>query len=272
MKKIILLILSTLLLYSCGVNRVYTPANYGSIKKYIAKPIYSDTVVKANYISLNITSGKHPHQENKTNNIKGAGTYYTSKKIDADSKIMAAIYYHKSISSKKSNLYYGIGFNYGNYNFNPSLNDIIKENEFQNFYIINPKIGLSFKKTSSKFDYHFIGLELNYNYEGGSYLDKLSKIPSSSSIKVVNEKSMFSYNLFTELLFKMNTDNTFGLGLFAGGIIGLNEAKYDINYNDGKGFGGLTISYRFKNTTFSLVSESAARKIQSINYSISYEF
>ena len=54
MKKTFLLIISIFCLYSCGVNRVYTPASYGNLKTYTVKPIYIDTVVKANYISLNL--------------------------------------------------------------------------------------------------------------------------------------------------------------------------------------------------------------------------
>ena len=270
MKRILLLIFSILIFCSCGVNRVYTPANYGATKKYVAKPIYKDTIVSANYISLSFSDGKHPHVINTRNSSPGLG--YSSKNTIADTKTIGNINYHTSTSYKKSNFYYGIGFSYGKYNFKNSLDDIIVENESRSFYIINPKIGLSFKKISSNFDFHFIGLELNYNYENGAYQDKLSEITPSSSIRVVNEESLFSLNLFSELLYKVNTNNSIGFGLYFGGIIGLNETKYNIKDNDGKGFGGFTFSYRLKKTTFSLVSESAAKNIQSINYGINYQF
>ena len=271
-KTLLVLFVSILLLCSCGVNRVYTPASYGNLKSYTAKPIYKDTITKSNYISLSLISGKHPHEENKVNHIKGLGSFYSSKNIEADTKFMASVNYHTSSSYKKSNFYYGVGLNYGSYKFKTALDNVIEENETQSFFIFNPKIGGSLKHSTAKLDYHFIGLEFNYHYESGSYLKQLSKITPSNSVIVVNEKSLLSYNLFSELLLKINSDNTFGLGLFVGGILGLNETKYNITNNEGKGFGGLTFSYRHKKITFSIVAESGARKVQSINYGLSYQF
>lgn len=255
MKKISLFVLSILALHSCGVNRVYTPANYAASKKYVAKPLYNNENATANYISLSISKGEHPYLEQKS-----------------DTKLISSLNFHHSKTYKKYNYYLGLGLNYGSYNFKNSLENIILENETKNFYIINPKIGFSFKKSYSKIEYHFIGLELNYNYENGAYHKKLADINTSSSIRVVNEKSLFSFNFFTEILYKLNTNNTLGIGLFGGDIIGLDEKKYNIEDNDGTSFGGLTLSYRFKKYTLAFVTESGARNIQSINYSFTYQF
>lgn len=256
MKQLLLIItLIALTFSSCNVNRVYTPANYGVTKRYIAKPIYKDKDVSATYISLGVSTGKHP---------------YSSEEI-ADTKFIGSLNIHQSKSIKRFNFYYGIGFSYGNFNFKNSLDDVIKQNESQSFYIINPKIGMSIKKSSSKFDFHFIGMELNYNYENGAYQDKLSKITPSESIIIVNEKSLLSYNLSSEILYKINANNTIGLGIFAGDIIGLDTDKYNVG-NAGTGFGGLTFSYRIKKLTLSTVSQSASRNIESISFGASYEF
>lgn len=255
MKSFFYLIILSLSIYSCGVNRVYTPANYAASKKYVAKPIYIDDNVSANYISLSLSNGEHPYSQEKS-----------------DTKLISSLNYHHSKTSKKFNYYFGLGLNYGVYKFKNPLEDVITKNETKDFYVINPKIGFSLKKSYSKVEYHFIGLEMNYNYENGNYQNKLAEINPSSSIRVVNEKSLFSFNLFTEILFKINANKTLGIGLFGGDVLGLDEKKYNINYNDGTGFGGLTFSYRIKKYTFAVVTESGARNIQSINYSFTYQF
>ena len=255
MKKAVLYIIFILLISSCGVERVYTPANYGAIKKYIAKPVYNNKDTTANYISLAVSNGKHPIRE---------GTN--------DTKLIGSLNYHHSKSFKKYNFYYGLGLNYGSYKFKNALIDVIVANETQSFYSINPKIGFSFKSTRPNIDYEIIGLELNYNYENGNYQNKLNEIEPSSAIRVINEKSLFSLNIFSEILFKIDENNTIGLGLFSGGLLGLDEKKYNIEEGGGGHFSGLTFSYRFKKYIFAVVTEKGALNIKSVNYSMTYQF
>lgn len=255
MKKIILLIVAIITFSSCGLKRVYTPGNYGTSKKYTAKPIYIDKDTAANYISLAVSSGKHPFEEGVS-----------------DTKLIGSLNYHHSKSFKKYNFYYGLGLNYGNYKFKNSLENVIKENETQSFYVINPKIGFSFKSTSSNIEYEIIGIELNYNYENGDYQNKLAEIEPSNAIRIVNEKSLFSFNIFTEVLFKIDENNTLGLGLFSGGVLGLDEEKYNIKEGKGASFGGVTLSYRYKKYIVAIVTEKGAQNINSVNYSVTYQF
>ncbi len=264
MKNYFLFFLTALLLSSCGVNRVYIPGSYGSgsIKSYTVRPIYKDTTVSETYISANISHGIMSH---------------LAEDSSPDKKTIANLTIHKGISTKNFNYHYGIGGSYGNYTFKYPLENLIKKNETQNFYNFSSKLGINFKNNSKKYNYEnrWLGIELVYTYEFGSYQNKLTYLkkqsPSDTSIIIVDKKSLLTANIYWEKIFILNDDKNFGLSLYLGGILDLNKAKYNIPADGSTGFGGIIFNYTNKKYTFSMINESFAYKSKSINFGISYK-
>jgi len=259
----ILLIFLGALLYSCGPTRVprkfyeYHSSSLGALKTYTAKPAYKGKKEKALYISANFSDGAQSQNKSNSEDVKKAGVLSV----------------HRSVTDEYYNLHYGIGATYGEYKFGNSLGNFVTNQEKKDYYAINLKTGINFKKSIKKVDFRIIGLELAYDYEKGSYYKKISELPTGDidpgyyNIKVKNPKSIFAYNFNTEVVLKFNTENNLGLGIFLGQTI-LSSDSFD--------FSGFTISYNYKKVTASLVYEnlkslSNKTHIKNIKYGLTYE-
>ena len=263
MKKLLLIIIISLSLFSCGIDRIYTSGTYGSIKSYTAKPEYRNKDTSAVYISGNYSKGEH----------RQFGNYSTSELVQKetkDKKDLMSLSIHKSVTRKYFNFYYGVGGTYGNYTFRSDFFDIVQVNEKQDFYSVNSKIGINYNLPTKKMDWRIVGLELGHNYEFGLYQNTLIRIKERaeglSRILVVNEKSIFSYNFNPEAVFKLKNNNAFGIGYFLGDV--LNNPK-ELKNKD-SAFYGLFFSYKHAEYTLSFITE-IGNEVSSSKFGLSYQ-
>lgn len=237
-------------LSSCA-ERIYTSATYGSMKSYTAKPEYRGENKSATYISGDFSSGKH---ENDSENR-------------ADSKILLSLNAHRSITHKHFNFHYGLGGTYGNYKFGSDYTEYVRANEKNDFYSLNAKTGINFNLPTERMDWRIIGLEFAYNYEFGSYQNKLKEIKENTNALVLNENSILSFNLSSEVIFKLQEDKAIGLGFYIGDII----SKIDNLEGESSAFVGYFLSYKFNNYTLSLINESGNENISSVKFGLTYQ-
>jgi hypothetical protein len=249
----IILIVQLLLLSSCGVRRIYTSGSYGSLKSYTAKKEYSGERSSEIYVSGDISTGKHEQESGKFK----------------DSKTLMSLSAHKNITGKNYNMYYGMGFTYGNYTFKEGFEDVIKTGEKKSFYNLNFKAGINYTMSRRVIDYRFIGIEFAYNNEFGPYQDKLSQLKRSNhpNLLIINKRDLFSWNLYSEYVFKINKDNAVTLGFYAGNLISRNNGTEGRRAN----FRGLSFGYRYDRYTFSVVTQSGEADISSTKFGLTYQ-
>ena len=258
--KLLLIAILSVSFSSCGVKKVYTSASYGSLKSYTEKPIYNGKKETSTYVSGSFSNINHP-QNNENDDKATMGNF--------------SIY--RTTTDKKLNYYYGLGGSFGNYQFKSDLSNLdnsanyLSENDKLDFYNINLKAGVNLTKTWKKFEYSIVGMEFIYVNEFGSYIDKLSDLPQISDVIIVDEKSIFAFNLNTEITFRINKDNNIGYGMFFGDVLFLDKEKtQNKTQNESAPFYGFLLKYNYKNFTLSLINESSARSIKSIRFGITY--
>jgi len=249
---------------SCGVNRVYPSASYGALKTYTEKPIYNGEKEVATYISGSFRNTKYPQDVG------------VDEMVD-DEVIGGNLSIYRVITNKKFNYYYGLGTSFGSYNFNSELknfnNDsgnLINENDKLNYYNVNLKTGINLTKTLEKFEYSIIGLELIYVNEFGPYMDKLeSLVPQvRSDVLIADEKSIFAFNLNTEITFRINNTNNLGAGIFFGSVLFNDKEKIE---DETALISGIILKYNYKDFTLSFISENSTRNISSARFGITYK-
>lgn len=247
-------IVSMLSLASCGSERVYTTASYGSLKSYTEKQHYVDSKTTETYIQGDVSFGKHMQEAGKFD----------------DTKTIASINAHRSTTGKFYNYYYGIGASLGTYKFNKGSGNLIDDGEKQSFYNINLKTGANIAYTRPKIDYRFLGLEFTYNNEFGSYQDKLSELieANDGSLIIVNQKSLLTYHLYSEYAFKISDEEAITLGFYFGGLLNLKDTNV---FNGKTGFSGFNIGLRLQKYTFSILYESGQNEIRSTKFGITYQ-
>ncbi|WP_378182913.1 hypothetical protein [Aquimarina sp. SS2-1] len=229
-------------LISCSVNRpfkAYTAASNGSVNSYVAKPLYNGENTSEVYVSgtIDIARQEQFRQE------------------EDDRKTVASLDVYKSFSRKWLNLFYGGSAAYGTFTFKGEELDtttglpIVDLDEKLDFYNVGLKAGANFKVSTSKFEFRPIGLKVIYNYEFGPYQDKLEEIEDVTfqDYNVFNKKSFFTIIAESEVVHKINTNNSISLGVF----LGLNT----IRDTDASIIGGM-ISYRYKRLVISYLIQS----------------
>lgn len=254
MKTIIQILTMTLLLTSCGANRVYTTATYGSIKSYTEKQHYTDKKTSETYVSGDLSFGSHMQEDGAFD----------------DTKTIASFNVHRNTTGSFYNYYYGLGASIGTYRFKEAYLDLIGKDEKKSFYTINLKTGVNYTYTRPKIDYRFIGLELAYNNEFGDYQKKLSNLEkvNDPNLIIVNQKSMFTYQLYSEYAFKFSTEKALTFGFYVGGLIGIEETDM---FDGDTSFSGYTMGLRLKNYTISFIYESGQNEIQSSKIGLTYK-
>ncbi|AOR27837.1 hypothetical protein FORMB_07850 [Formosa sp. Hel1_33_131] len=257
LKKIVLFSLALTVLNSCGARRIYTSASYGSLKSYTEKPINNGEKETATYISGSFSNPKHP-QHNE----------------DADKVTAGNFSIYRATTDKRLNYYYGLGGGFGRYQFKSDLTDsdnstrYIDKNDALNFYNINLKTGINFTKTWERFEYSIIGLEFIYVNEFGPYIDKLNDLPEISDVVVLGKKSIFAFNLNTEITFRINKNNNIGYGIFFGSVLFLDRQE---TQNKSASYNGFILKYNYKDFTISLMNEHSAGSINSTQFGLTYK-
>ena len=239
---------------SCAPARIYTTGSYGSLKSYSEKQHYIDKKTTETYVSGDLSFGKHPQE---------AATFN-------DKKTIAAVNVHRNTTARYYNFYYGLGAAFGTYKFTEEYQDLIKKDERNRFVTVNLKTGINYTYTRPKVDWRFIGFELAYLNESGAYQDKLNKLSLvvDDDLYVANQKSMFTYQFYSEYVFKISDEEAFTIGFYGGDLINRKVAnKYDID----TGFNGFTFGLRLNNYTISSIFETGQGEIKSTKVGITYK-
>lgn len=254
--KALLNLLLVIFVSSCGVKRVYTTGSYGSIKSYTEKQHFIDEKTTATYVSGDVSFGKHSQDDGSFN----------------DTKTIAAINIHRNITGSFYNYYYGLGGTYGTYNFKEGYSDLIVKGEKSHFYTINIKSGINYTYTSPKVDWRFIGLEFAYLNESGPYQDKLSELELTTNndvdLIIANQKSMFTFNLYSEYVFKISNEEAFTVGFYLGDLLNYKNTEL---YSDSTGFSGITLGLRLKKYSVNAIFETGEGDIKSSKIGLTYK-
>ncbi|MGE5943034.1 MAG: hypothetical protein ACM31G_01725 [Flavobacteriales bacterium] len=262
MKAPLINLLLGILLSSCGVERVYTTGSYGSIKSYTEKQHFIDKKTTVTYVSGDVSFGKHSQDDGSFN----------------DTKTIAAINIHRNTTGRFYNYYYGLGGAYGTYNFKEGYSDLIVKGEKSRFYTINIKSGINYTYTRPKVDWRFIGLEFAYLNEFGPYQDKLSELElntsNDGSLIIANQKSMFTFHLYSEYVFKISDEKAFTVGFYLGDLLNYKNTDFYSDatfYSDTTGFSGLTLGLRLKKYAVNVIFETGQGDIKSSKIGLTYK-
>ncbi|WP_242202288.1 hypothetical protein [Aestuariivivens insulae] len=253
--KIVITAYVAIIVQSCGSHRVYTSGSYGSLKSYTEKQHYVDKKTSKTYVSGDVSFGRH---------MQDGGSF-------DDTKTIASLNVHRNITGRSYNYYYGLGGGIGSYHFKEGYNDIVDQNEKLNFYNINLKAGINYALTTTKIDYRFIGLELLYTNEFGAYQDKLEALSKlmDEDLIIVNQKSIFTYNFYSEYVFKFSTEEALSLGFYIGGLFNkMNNDDYEYGYDTE--FNGFTVGLRLKKYTLHFIHETGQNDIRSTKLGLTY--
>jgi hypothetical protein len=252
--KIILTFTLLLFICSCGSRRVYTTGSYGSIKSYTQKPKYSGQKETATYVSGDLSFGKHSQD---------GGAF-------DDAKTIATANIYRSTTGKFYNFYYGLGASLGTYKFKEGYENLVMDEEKKSFYNINFKSGINYTYTRPKVDWRFLGVELAYLNEFGPYQDKLSELISNhdGELIIANQKAMFTYQLYSEYVFKMSHDSAFTFGFYFGDLLNYKDTEL---YSGTTGFSGITFGLTFNKCTIHAIFEGGEGDIRSTKIGLTYK-
>ncbi|MCD2257621.1 hypothetical protein [Psychroserpens luteolus] len=248
---VVLQLIGFFMLSSCG-KRVYTSGTYGAIKSYTAKPEYRGENKSGTYVALDLARGS----QDVTNNV-------------TDKKVLISVRGHRSITRKYFNFYYGLSATLGHYKFGGPITNEVDEDS-KAFYSLNTKSGINLNLPTKKMDWRIVGVELVYNYEFGPYQNTLDKAKNNNedpALLIFNKKSIFSYNVSTEAVFKLKNDRALGLGFYIGDILNKTGNLKDENSE----FIGVSMSFRVRRFTFSLLSESGKEDIGTSKFGLTYQ-
>ncbi|MFI1742964.1 hypothetical protein [Thalassobellus sediminis] len=239
---------------SCSPARIYTTGSYGSLKSYSEKQHYIGRKTTETYVSGDLSIGKHPQE---------AATFN-------DKKTVTAINVHRNTTGRRYNFYYGLGVAFGTYKFTEGYQDLIRNGEKSKFFAVNLKSGINYTYTRPKVDWRFVGFEVAYLNESGAYQDKLNKLSlvEDEDLYVANQKSMFTYQFYSEYVFKISDEEAFTIGFYVGDLINRKLANiYDVDTS----FNGFTIGLRLKKYTISSIFETGQGDIQSTKIGLTYK-
>ncbi|MBQ4822323.1 hypothetical protein [Aquimarina sp. MMG016] len=224
-------------------NKKFTSATVGSVNSYVAKPIYYGEDTSAVYGSINLDFANHEQ----------------FRQEQVDKKTMASFNVYQSFTKRNWNLFYGASGSYGKYTFKGEEFDvnnnptIVRFNENYEFYNLGLSGGVNYRVSTSKFEFRPIGLKTIFNYEFGSYQEKLSAIENIDesdrlqNYEVFNQNPLFTALLESEIEYKFNKNNSISFGTF----LGLNS----VNFEDGRVLGAMS-SYKYKQFVLSYLYES----------------
>jgi hypothetical protein len=210
-KQTLSVLLIALLFTSC--SHVYTPALYHADIVYQPKPASFDTVKSATYISAAL----------------GANTSIDGQDLLTGGQLNIS----RGYVFNGFNLAYGAFGAAGDYN-NGTTNNSATNNPTNNFRdiffgAVGARASANLFVNSGRFDFRFIGIEMAYSHEFGSYADFRQSIKSSSDYYDDPRTNLFTIGLTSEVLFHNvdNTDFENGIRVFLGTTIGYDDLSND---------------------------------------------
>lgn len=251
------LLILTISVISCSSPRIYTTGSYATIKSYTDKPLYKGEKESATYVSGDIAIGSHEQREDAEDHFKDNKTLFSAK-------------IHRSTSRSFFNYYYGAGFAMGSYKFKRGYSNLVKDGEKSAFYNFNLKTGININYNRPKMEWRFIGIEFTYLNEFGPYQDKLKYLIESNDngLEIINEKSLFTYNLYSEYVFKSTkNEDGFLIGFYVGDLLNYDKEEYGYSAS----YHGLLFAIILKDLTISLNFEAGNGNIKSTKFGLSYK-
>lgn len=189
------------LLNSC-TNKIYAPALHNSDIAYMPKPMSSDSVKTATYISGAFVSGGSPNL--------------------ADDLTSGQLNISQAHTFNHFNLAYGAFGSAGNYH-----NNLLKSTD--PYYFTNKFFGAVGGRLSGNFfinnggrtDFRLIGFEAVYSHEFGSYAQFRKAVSDQPGFYTNNRTDKLTAGVTSEIIFHTSKPTTqFGFRLFLGGNIG----------------------------------------------------
>jgi hypothetical protein len=227
-KKIYLILLLPILFASC--SHLYEPALYHQDIAYQPKPASFDTVKIANYVS----GGFNAYSNTHLNDFLVSGQFNLSQ----------------GYVFKNFNLAYGAFGVFGDYQSDMSNNT--QKNYFSDkfFGAVGGRFSANAFVSSGRTDFRFIGIEMAYSHEFGSYADYRQYLNTQPGTFVDPRTNLFTIGLTTEVYFHNRNDSGFQHGI--------------------RGFLGTTLGYNELSTTYYTNETSTDRMFRNIFPKVSY--
>ncbi len=113
-------------------------------------------------------------------------------------------------------------------------------------------------------------LEFAYLNESGPYQDKLSELTTNNDedLIIANQKSMFTFNLYSEYVFKISNEEAFTLGFYLGDLLNYKNTEL---YSDSTGFNGISLGLRLKKYSVNAIFETGEGDIKSSKIGLTYK-
>ncbi len=278
---------------SCGVERIYVSATYGSMKSYTEKPVFEkdykdkkneqsseqSNEAKKNEEKNNSTEDdKNVENENENQATKSKGnkvyTYFSGnisngQNYQNDTDFTTSFELYRSYAQKNINLYYGGGGSFGTYTFGLPYPNLIQTGEEQTFGSINLKSGVNVVTHTRLMEFRFVGLEMLYNYEFGDYQRKIATIPIVDSTIVLAQQSMLSLIFYSEYVFKFNPKGRITFGFYGGSVTRVDTSQ---NSEIETNFRGLNLSFTYHKYTIYYIREEGQKYMSSKKFGLVYRF
>jgi len=232
-----------IVMQSCYTGKsVYTNATMGSTAGYIAKPIYNGENRSDIYVTGEFGNGN----VSNNNGNEDSGTR------------VAALNVHRAHARKNFNFYYGVGAELGSFKFWEEDFQLQGQEELisagkKNFYSLQAKTGINYLVSRPYADFRILGLDLGFISEFGPYIDTLKELESNvvdyDAVEVYIKESTFYLGLNSEIVFKLNENNSIGINPFL--AKSFLETKNGLSPN----LYGLALSYRYSDFTLSFFNE-----------------
>jgi len=210
-----LILLAIPAFFSACSNHVYAPALYHQDIAYMPKPASFDKQKVANYASAGVGISTDPTYNN--------------------SLISAQFNYSQGYVFNNANFAWGVFGVAGNYENNNSNGDNQPKDFTDKFFgaaggRISANLFTQFERT----DFRFIGFEMAYSHEFGSYADYRKSVYPNPNFIVDPRTDLVTLGLTTEVVFHNQNDPTIVHGIrgFLGSTFGqniMNDPRYSDN-------------------------------------------
>jgi len=200
LKQLLLLCSATILFASC--SHIYEPALFHQDIVYQPKPTSFDTVKVANYIS----GGFNANANSNFNDFLVSGQLNLSR---------AYVF-------NNFNLSYGAFGTVGQYDSDQSNKNAANYFTYKYFEALGGRFSANAFITSGRADIRFIGIEVAYSHEYGTYADYRKYLNAQSGYLVDPRTNLLTLGLTSEVIFHNVNNKGFqnGIRVFLGGTLG----------------------------------------------------
>jgi hypothetical protein len=207
LKQLLLLLGMVVAFASC--SHIYEPALYHQDIVYQPKPTSFDTVKAANYIS----GGFNANSNSNYNDFLVSGQVNLSR----------------GYVFNNFNLAFGAFGSFGQYESDQANKGAANYFTNKYFEVLGGRFSANAFVTSGRADIRFIGVEMSYSHEYGTYADFRRYLNTQAGNLVDPRTDLFTMGLTSEVIFHNVNDKSFqnGIRVFYGGTFGNNSLYRD---------------------------------------------